>query len=54
MSWLETLRTGLGAVLSHRLRSGLTMLGRRIDAPGRAMSKHCANVSPPAEAPRGR
>jgi len=27
MSWLETLRTGLGAVLSHRLRSGLTMLG---------------------------
>src|SRR5580658_10471684 len=27
MSWLETLRTGLSAVLSHRLRSGLTMLG---------------------------
>jgi putative ABC transport system permease protein len=27
VSWLETLRTGLGAVLSHRLRSGLTMLG---------------------------
>src|SRR6202020_140380 len=27
MSWLETVRTGLGAVLSHRLRSGLTMLG---------------------------
>jgi putative ABC transport system permease protein len=27
MSWLETLRTGLDAVLSHRLRSGLTMLG---------------------------
>ena len=27
MSWLETLRTGLGAVLSHRLRTGLTMLG---------------------------
>jgi putative ABC transport system permease protein len=27
MSWLETLRTGLDAVFSHRLRSGLTMLG---------------------------
>jgi putative ABC transport system permease protein len=27
MSWLETLRTGLGAVVSHRLRSGLTVLG---------------------------
>lgn len=27
MSWLETLRTGLEAVISHRLRSGLTMLG---------------------------
>jgi putative ABC transport system permease protein len=27
MSWLETLRTGLSAVLSHRLRSLLTMLG---------------------------
>jgi putative ABC transport system permease protein len=27
MSWLETLRTGMEAVLSHRLRSGLTMLG---------------------------
>jgi putative ABC transport system permease protein len=27
MSWQETLRTGLDAVLSHRLRSGLTMLG---------------------------
>ena len=27
MSWLETLRTGLDAVLSHRLRSALTMLG---------------------------
>ena len=27
MSWLETLRTGLDAVRSHRLRSGLTMLG---------------------------
>jgi putative ABC transport system permease protein len=27
VSWLETLRTGLDAVLSHRLRSGLTMLG---------------------------
>jgi putative ABC transport system permease protein len=27
MSWLETLRTGLFAVLSHRLRSLLTMLG---------------------------
>jgi putative ABC transport system permease protein len=27
MSWLETLRTGLGAIRSHRLRSGLTMLG---------------------------
>jgi putative ABC transport system permease protein len=27
MNWLETLRTGLSAVLSHRLRSGLTMLG---------------------------
>jgi putative ABC transport system permease protein len=27
MSWLETLRTGLDAVLTHRLRSGLTMLG---------------------------
>ncbi len=27
MSWLETLRTGLDAVRTHRLRSGLTMLG---------------------------
>jgi putative ABC transport system permease protein len=27
MSWLETLRTGLSAVLSHRMRSILTMLG---------------------------
>ncbi|MGI8776500.1 MAG: ABC transporter permease, partial [Acidimicrobiales bacterium] len=27
MSWLETLRTGLEAVRTHRLRSGLTMLG---------------------------
>jgi len=27
MSWLETLRTGLGAVRAHRLRSLLTMLG---------------------------
>jgi len=27
VSWLETLRTGLEAVRSHRLRSILTMLG---------------------------
>jgi putative ABC transport system permease protein len=27
MSWLETLRTGLDAVRTHRLRSGLTVLG---------------------------
>jgi putative ABC transport system permease protein len=27
MSWLETFRTGLEAVRTHRLRSGLTMLG---------------------------
>jgi putative ABC transport system permease protein len=27
MGWLETLRTGLEAVRSHRLRSGLTVLG---------------------------
>jgi putative ABC transport system permease protein len=27
MSWLETLRTSLEAIRSHRLRSGLTMLG---------------------------
>ena len=27
MSWLETLRTGLAGVRSHRLRSGLTVLG---------------------------
>src|SRR3978361_289223 len=27
MNWLETLRTGLEAIRSHRLRSGLTMLG---------------------------
>jgi putative ABC transport system permease protein len=27
MSWFETLRTGLEAVRSHRLRSGLTVLG---------------------------
>ncbi|HEY4017818.1 MAG TPA: ABC transporter permease [Pseudonocardiaceae bacterium] len=27
MSWLETLRTSLDAIRSHRLRSGLTMLG---------------------------
>ncbi|HZU73785.1 MAG TPA: ABC transporter permease [Acidimicrobiales bacterium] len=27
MSWLETLRTGAEAILSHRLRSALTMLG---------------------------
>jgi putative ABC transport system permease protein len=27
MNWLETLRTGLDAIRSHRLRSGLTVLG---------------------------
>lgn len=27
MNWAETLRTGLDAIRSHRLRSGLTMLG---------------------------
>ena len=27
MNWPETLRTGLEAVRSHRLRSALTMLG---------------------------
>ena len=27
MRWLETLRTALGAIVSHRLRSALTMLG---------------------------
>ena len=27
MSWLETIRTGLDAVRTHRLRSGLTVLG---------------------------
>ena len=27
MSWLETLRTGLNGIRSHRLRSGLTVLG---------------------------
>ena len=27
MSWLETIRTGLSTLRSHRLRSGLTMLG---------------------------
>ncbi len=27
MSWMQTLRTGLDAVWSHRLRSGLTVLG---------------------------
>ena len=27
MSWLETLRTGINGVLSHRLRSALTILG---------------------------
>ena len=27
MNWLETIRTGLDAVLSHRMRSGLTVLG---------------------------
>ncbi|HEX9337653.1 MAG TPA: ABC transporter permease, partial [Pseudonocardiaceae bacterium] len=27
MSWLETIRTSLDAIRSHRLRSGLTMLG---------------------------
>ena len=27
MSWLDTLRTGLEAVRTHRLRSGLTVLG---------------------------
>ena len=27
MSWWETLRTGLEAVRTHRLRSSLTMLG---------------------------
>lgn len=27
MSWFETLRTGMGGILSHRLRSALTMLG---------------------------
>ncbi|HET9257921.1 MAG TPA: ABC transporter permease, partial [Pseudonocardiaceae bacterium] len=27
MNWWETIRTGLEAVISHRLRSGLTVLG---------------------------
>ena len=27
MSWLETFRTGINGVLSHRLRSALTVLG---------------------------
>ena len=27
MSWLETFRTGLNGVRTHRLRSGLTVLG---------------------------
>jgi putative ABC transport system permease protein len=27
MSWFETIRTGLGAITTHRLRSALTMLG---------------------------
>ena len=27
MTWFETVRTGLAAVLSHRLRSSLTVLG---------------------------
>ena len=27
MNWLETFRTGWDAIRSHRLRSGLTMLG---------------------------
>ena len=27
MSWLDTFRTGLEAIRTHRLRSGLTMLG---------------------------
>ncbi|HLI01874.1 MAG TPA: ABC transporter permease, partial [Acidimicrobiales bacterium] len=27
MTWLDTLKTGLAAVRSHRLRSGLTVLG---------------------------
>lgn len=27
MSWLDTLRTGVAAIVSHRLRSALTMLG---------------------------
>ena len=27
MSWLETVRTGIDAIRTHRLRSGLTMLG---------------------------
>jgi putative ABC transport system permease protein len=27
MGWLETIRTGWDAIRSHRLRSGLTMLG---------------------------
>src|ERR1700678_1058688 len=27
MSWLETLRTGLNGIRTHRLRSGLTVLG---------------------------
>src|SRR4051794_41805541 len=27
MNWLDTVKTGLDAIRSHRLRSGLTMLG---------------------------
>src|ERR1700734_1648117 len=27
MTWLETLRTGLNGIRTHRLRSGLTVLG---------------------------
>ena len=46
MSWLETLRTGLGAVLSHRLRSGLTMVRLRIRPYGSAISHSCSGMKP--------
>ena len=34
MSWLETLRTGVNGVRSHRLRSSLTVLGILIGIAG--------------------
>ena len=67
MSWLETFRTGLNGVRSHRLRSGLTVLGILIGiaaviltvglgegAQGQVrLGDHVTRDQPPDRHPRG-